>query len=465
MGRSVLSQSDGVMGHHVDDTSLRQGRHTHGVPHVIREDEEGGAVRDQSRGVEADTIADGSHGVLTHSETNVTLRRGVLLEVSEHLHEGHVGRGQIGRSSNESGDDRGKGVEHGLGVETSGESLVLRGELREGIGPVGRELSSGDALEVGPLLRVFGSVVSGQLVPGGMRILSTLAEGSVELVVGLLRDLELAVWPLQGLTGGGGLISSEGGSVDIVGVGLVRGSVSDEGGHLDQGRLVGDGLGLLDGGLDSIEVVVSVGDVLHMPSHGLVTGADILSEGDLSVSVDRDPVVIVEGDQLAESPVTGEGSSLRGDSLHVASISHDHIGVVVDEVHARLVEASSKVLLGEGKADRVGDSLSKGSGSDLNSLRQEVLRVTGRLGSPLAELLEVLDAHVVSHQVKEGVVEHRSVSSGQNEPITLGPLRVRAVGLHELLEEHVGHRGAAHGQTGVSRVGLVDSVDGQEADG
>ena len=465
MGRSVLSQSNRVVGHHVDNTGLRKGRHTHGIPHVIREDEEGSAVRDKSRGVKSNSVADGSHGVLAHSKADVALSRGILLEVSEHLHEGHVGRGQIGGSSNKSRDDRGEGVQHGLGVETGGEPLVLRGELRESISPVSRKLSGGDAVELSPLLGVLGSVVSSQLVPGGMSLLSTLSEGSVELIVGLLRHLELTIRPLQVLAGGGGLIRSEWGSVDIVGIGLVRGSVSDEGGNLDQGRLVRDSLGILNGGLDSVKVVVSIGNVLHVPSHGLVTGADILSERDLGVSVDGDTVVIVEGDELSESPVSSKGSSLRGNSLHVASISHDDVGVVVHEVHAWLVEAGSKVLLSEGKSNSVGNSLSERSGGHLNSLGQEVLRVSRGLGSPLAEGLEVLNGQVISHQVEEGVVKHGSVSSGEDETVTLGPLRVAGVGLHELLEEHIRHRGATHRETRVSRVGLVDTVDGQETDG
>ena len=51
--------------------------------------------------------------------------------------------------------------------------------------------------------------------------------------------LELAVGPLEGLTGGGGLGGAQGRAVHIVGVGLVGGAVANQGGHLDQGGLVG----------------------------------------------------------------------------------------------------------------------------------------------------------------------------------------------------------------------------------
>ncbi len=38
-------------------------------------------------------------------------------------------------------------------------------------------------------------------------------------------------------------------------------------------------------------------------------------------------VVIVEGNELAKLPVTGQGSRLIGDSLHVAAISQDDVPI------------------------------------------------------------------------------------------------------------------------------------------
>ena len=122
---SILSQSDGVMGHDIDHTRLTECRHPHRTPHVICEDEEGGAVRNQPR-VLGDTVADSSHGVLSHTETDVTLCWGFLLEVTELLHEGHVGGGQVSRPSNQTRENVAKGVQHGLGQVASGISSTLR---------------------------------------------------------------------------------------------------------------------------------------------------------------------------------------------------------------------------------------------------------------------------------------------------------------------------------------------------
>ena len=200
-----------------------------------------------------------------------------------------------------------------------------------------RELTGDDGVELGEILGVLLLVLGELLVPGRLR-LGTLA---VQSMYGrhLLGDLEGLVLPAEVLTGRLGLVGAEGRAMDVVGVGLVGGAVADEGGHLDEGG-AGIGLGLVDRVADGVEVGVTVLDVLDVPAVRLVAGADILGEGDVGVAVDGDGVVIVEGDELAESPVGGEGGALTGHTLHVAAVTHDGVGVVVDDLAVGLVEAA-----------------------------------------------------------------------------------------------------------------------------
>lgn len=95
--------------------------------------------------------------------------------------------------------------------------------------------------------------------------------------------------------------------------------------HLDEGRLVGDSLGILNGFADGIEVDVAILHVLHVPAEGLEARTDILGEGDLGVPVDGDAVVIVQRDQLAQSPVTRKRAGLVRNALHVAAVSQDAV--------------------------------------------------------------------------------------------------------------------------------------------
>jgi hypothetical protein len=152
--------------------------------------------------------------------------------------------------------------------------------------------------------------------------------------------------------------------------------------------------------------------------------------------------------------MSGERGSLRGDTLHVATITHDNVGVVVNEIHTGLVETGSQVLLSESKTDTVGDTLSERTGGDLNTLGKEILGVTGGLGSPLTELFEILNAHVISEQMEERVLEHGAVTSREDKAVAVGPLGVLAVSSDKLLEEDIRHGSATHGETGMSRVSL-----------
>ena len=137
--------------------------------------------------------------------------------------------------------------------------------------------------------------------------------------------LKLAIRPLEVLASGRGLGGAQGRAVHVVRVGLVGGAVADEGGHLDERGLVGDRLGLGQGRVQALQIVVAVLDVLHVPAQRLKAGGDILGEGDLGVAVNGDAVVVVQRDQLAQAPVAGDGGGLVGDAFHVAAVAQDHV--------------------------------------------------------------------------------------------------------------------------------------------
>lgn len=65
--------------------------------------------------------------------------------------------------------------------------------------------------------------------------------------------------------------------------------------------------------------------------------------------------------------MTSQTGSLAGNALHGTTITKEAVGVVVDEVIARLVEDSAGVGLGNGKTNGVGETLTQGTGGDLNT--------------------------------------------------------------------------------------------------
>ena len=202
-----------------------------------------------------------------------------------------------------------------------------------------------------------------------------------------------------------------------------------------------------------------------MPAVGLIALQHVLGEGHGGVAVDGDVVVVVEGNQLAQAQVAGQGSGLAAHTLLVAAITHDHVGVVINQLAAGLVKLGGQVRFGDSQAHGVGNALAEGSGGDLNSWGFEGFRVTRGAAAPLAELLDVFDGHrVVAGEVQQRVKQHAAVASREHEAVAVEPLGVPGVVLEHLVPQGERHRCTAHGQPRVTGIRFIDRVDRQEAD-
>ncbi len=245
---------------------------------------------------------------------------------------------------------------------------------------------------------------------------------------------------------------------------LARAAVADVRASDDQRRPLGVVLRLGDRPLDCIEVV-DVGDVEHLPAVRFEPLGRVVGERELGLAVDGDVIVVVEPDQLPELEVSGERRRLVRDPLHEIAVATDEERVVVDDFLSGLVERGGEVGFGDGHADGVARSLAERAGGRLDSGRVAMLGVPGRLASPLAKLLEILEGEVVPGQVEARVQQHRRVAAGENEPIAVGPRGIGRVEAHRAREQHVAERRQRHRRAGVSGVGLLHGVHGQRADG
>jgi len=205
--------------------------------------------------------------------------------------------------------------------------------------------------------------------------------------------------------------------------------------------------------------------VEDLPAVRLEAHLDILGERDGRVAVDGDLVVVVHGNELAELEVPGERARLGRDTLLEASVTEEAVGVVVNDLEIGLVEGRSDVCLGNGESDSVGDTLAERAGGDLDTVRDAELRVAGRDGVELAELLEVVHRQLVPEEVQDNVLEGTSVSVREDKPVPVDPARVLRVGLEESAPQQVGDGCHAHWGSRVTRVGLVHDIDREGSDG
>ena len=89
----------------------------------------------------------------------------------------------------------------------------------------------------------------------------------------------------------------------------------------------------------------------------------------------------------------------------------------------------------------------------------------GRDRAPLAERLEVVEAHLVAGEVEQRVQQHRRVPGREHEPVAVGPVRVRRRVAEVARPQRVRHRRGAHRRARVPGVGLLDAVDREGPDG
>ena len=176
--------------------------------------------------------------------------------------------------------------------------------------------------------------------------------------------------------------------------------------------------------------------------------------------------------------MTGHGSSLAGNTLHSTAVTEEAVCVVVEEVVVGLVEGSSGLSLGNGETNSVGETLTQRTSGDLNTGSVVRLGVTGGLAVKLLKLvsfspdgerekgrgtyteaLQVVHGNIIAEKVQQSILQHTTVTVGENETIPVDPVGVLGVEVHELVEENVGHGSHAHGGTGVPRVGLEGGIN------
>ena len=109
-----------------------------------------------------------------------------------------------------------------------------------------------------------------------------------------------------------------------------------------------------------------------------------------NLAIDRDIIVIVEGDQLAELHRARERTGFVRNPFHQTAITQEHIGVVVNNLMAFTVELASQCALCNRHTYSVSNTLPERTRRRLNTRRITILGMTRRLGMQLAETLQFL---------------------------------------------------------------------------
>ncbi|MNH08630.1 hypothetical protein D3C79_680520 [compost metagenome] len=210
MSRAIFTQTDGVVGVNEDGALLHQGGHAQGVAGVLHEHQEGGAVGDETT-VQGDAVHDGGHGELAHAVVDVVACRALGSQRLGAGPHGQVGRGQVGGTTHELGQQLAEGFQGVLGCFTGRDlgRVGLQGldDLGRFRGPVGRQRADGATLELACQGRVRGFIGGKLGSPVGFELGALLL--GIPLGSDLGRNDERRVIPFQEGTGGGDLVVAQ----------------------------------------------------------------------------------------------------------------------------------------------------------------------------------------------------------------------------------------------------------------
>ena len=374
---------------------------------------------------------------------------------------GQVGPGQVGRATDGFGQHRiDRGQHHfrrlaGRDLGFVGAGLAL--EIGDG-GGKGRVRLARHAggKGIAPVLRQGVHPRCPCLAQGGAAA-ADLAPAGDQIV----RQFEIAVFPRIGQPCRLDLVGAKRRAVDPRGAALLFRAVADGGAAGDQH---GAAVVLFRGGQGAVDVggVMAVADQ-RAPARRLEPPDLVGGVRQRDLAVDGDAVVVPQHDKPSQAQMTGQGDRLLADAFHQAAVAGDDPGAVVAQF---LAELGAHLGLGDGKADRGCQPLTQGAGGHLDPLGMAVFGMAGRDGAPLAEVPDLVQRHLFkAGQMQQRIDQHRPVSRRQDEAVAVEPVGGARVELEMFAPQDRGDIGHAHRHPRMARIGGLDRIHRQRADG
>ena len=237
----------------------------------------------------------------------------------------------------------------------------------------------------------------------------------------VIRDVEGGLqWVAERLLRLRYALGTERRAVNAEGVRLRRAEADDRAGADERGALR---LSLRRRQCGTYLVGIHAVDLLHVPADSAEASRNVLRERQADGAGQRDLVLVVEIDQLAQPEMTGERGGLGGDPFHQVAVGDDAVDVVVDDIEPRAVEGRGQEPLGDGHANAIGEALPQGTSGDIDPRGMQALRMTGRLGAKLAEVLQLVERQIIASDVQQAVEQGRTVAGGENEAVAIRPFR------------------------------------------
>src|SRR5205085_7548300 len=116
-----------------------------------------------------------------------------------------------------------------------------------------------------------------------------------------------------------------------------------------------------------------------MPAVSLEAFGCVFGEGEFGEAFDGHVIVVVEIDELAELQMTRKRCSFRRNAFHQIAVRDDGVNIMVNDRETIFIKLRRQMRRAHRHADAVSETLTERASRDLNTGRQSVLRMAGRL--------------------------------------------------------------------------------------
>src|SRR6516162_7949510 len=99
-------------------------------------------------------------------------------------------------------------------------------------------------------------------------------------------------------------------------------------------------------------------------------------------------------------------------TFHQVAVAAESVNAVVKHVVSVTVETGIQPALRNRESYGVADALAEWAGGCFHSGSKTVFGMPGRLGTPLAKLLNIIEGQIEARQIQHGIEQHRGVSVG-----------------------------------------------------
>ena len=125
--------------------------------------------------------------------------------------------------------------------------------------------------------------------------------------------------------------------------------------------------------------------------------------------------------------MSGQVDGLMANSFHEATIASYNICVMIDQ---RATELRCESPFSEGHPNGSSDPLTQWPCSCLNPCCMAKFRVPCSPSTKLPKLFQLISTHIgITEQVVQRIVQHRTMTGGENKSVAIGPLRIRRINI------------------------------------